>query len=99
MSHCNLSRLIGLFLGLALSWVTSTVHADQAAGDACADKLKPDGKLIYTSAMALKPTPNAVAATVETAARDLGQNRRISGGVTARDNAAAAAACVRTALQ
>ena len=99
MSHCNLSRLIGLSVGLALSWVASTVHADQAAGDTCADKLKPDGKLIYTSAVALKLTLNTVAATVETAACDLEQNRRISGGVAARDNAAAAASCVRAALQ
>lgn len=98
MSHCKLGRLIGLSVGLALSWVAAIVHAGQAAGDACADKLKPDGKLIYTNAMALKPTLNTIAATV-TAAGDLGRNRRISGGVTARDNAAAAAACVRVALQ
>ena len=67
------------------------------AGDACAAKLTPDGKAIYTATVAAKPTMETVRAVVEKEARSLVMGGKIARG-SARDNAVAAGECVKATL-
>lgn len=76
----------------------ATAQANGPAGDACAAKLTPDGKAIYTAAVAAKPTMETVRAVIEKEARSLAMGGKIARG-TARDNATSAGECVKTALQ
>jgi hypothetical protein len=85
-------------LVLAAAGFAATAQANGPAGDACAGKLTPDGKAIYTAAMAAKPTADTVRAVIEKEARSLAMGGKIARG-TARDNATAAGECVKTALQ
>ena len=85
-------------LALALTGFAATAQASGPAGDACAAKLTPDGKAIFTAAMAAKPTMETVRTVMEKEAGSLAMGGKIARG-TARDNATAAGECVKTALQ
>lgn len=84
-------------LVLAAAGFTATAQADGPAGDACAAKLTPDGKAIYTATVAAKPTMETVRGVVEKEARSLVMGGKIARG-SARDNAVAAGECVKATL-
>ncbi|HEY4165256.1 MAG TPA: hypothetical protein VGM96_00720 [Reyranella sp.] len=85
-------------LVLAVTGFAATAWADGPAGAACAGKLTPDGKAIYTAAVAAKPTMETVKAVIEKEARSLAMGGKIA-RASARDNAMAAGECVKTGLQ
>lgn len=100
MSHHNLSRLIGLSVGVGfeLGRLNCECRPSRWRG-MCGQAEARQQADLHEYHGAQTPTLNTIAARVEAAARDLGQNRRISGCVAARDNASAAPACVQAALQ
>ena len=75
----------------------SMAWADASAGDVCAAKLTPDGKAIYAAVVAANPTSQTLRDVVEHQTRELAMADRISRD-TARNNAVAAADCVRARL-
>ncbi|GEP54898.1 hypothetical protein [Reyranella soli] len=77
---------------------TASALADSAAGNACAANLTPDGQSIYTTTMAAKPTTQNQRDVLEKETRSLAMNNKIARG-SARDNAIAAEACIKAALQ
>lgn len=77
---------------------TAAVRADTAAGNACAQNLTPDGQAIYTTTMAAKPTAQNQRDVLEKETKSLAFNNKIARG-SARDNAIAAEACIKAALQ
>ncbi|MCW5733204.1 MAG: hypothetical protein KIS73_03735 [Enhydrobacter sp.] len=91
-----MSTLKGAVLAFALLGSCSA-RADSAAGKACAGQLTSDGKSIYAATMAAVPTKDTIVDTVERETRSLVEARKIAWDV-ARDNAVAAAICVRKAL-
>jgi hypothetical protein len=93
MSKFGMTMLVLVATGLAV-----TAQANGAAGDACAAKLTPDGKAVYTATMAAGPTMDTARSVVEKEARSLVMGGKIARG-EARDNAVAAGECVKTALQ
>jgi len=93
-----MSKLGTATLVLAVMGVAAAARADGPAGDACAAKLTPDGKAIYTAAMAAKPTTATVREVIEKQARSLAMGGKIA-RASARDNAMAAGECVKTTLQ
>lgn len=93
-----MSKLGMATLVLAVTGFVAAARADGPAGDACAAKLTPDGKEIYTAAMAEKPTTGTVKAVIEKEARSLAMGGKIARG-SARDNAIAAGECVKTTIQ
>jgi hypothetical protein len=92
MSKFGMATLV-----LAVMGVAAAARAD-GPGDACAAKLTPDGKAIYTAAVAAKPTLETVREVIEKEARSLAMGGKIARG-SARDNAVAAGECVKTGLQ
>ena len=93
MSKLGMATLVFAVMGVA-----AAARADGPAGDACAAKLTPDGKAIYTAAMAAKPTTATVREVIEKEARSLAMGDKIA-RASARDNAMAAGECVKTTLQ
>ncbi len=93
-----MSRFAMATLVLAVMGLAAAARADGPAGDACAAKLTPDGKAIYTAAVAAKPTMETVKVVIEKEARSLAMGGKI-GRASARDNAMAAGECVKTGLQ
>lgn len=93
-----MSKLGMATLVLAVMGGAAAARADGPAGDACAAKLTPDGKAIYTAAMAAKPTTATVREVIEKEARSLAMDGKIA-RASARDNAMAAGECVKTTLQ
>ncbi|MFI5032367.1 MAG: hypothetical protein ACHQPH_16865 [Reyranellales bacterium] len=93
-----MSKLGMATLVLAVTGFAAAARADGPAGDACAAKLTPDGKAVYTAAMAEKPTTETVKAVIEKEARSLAMGGKIARG-SARDNAIAAGECVKTTIQ
>lgn len=77
---------------------TASARADGAAGNACAAKLTSDGQAIYAATMAAKPTTQTQRDVLEKETRSLAMGNKIARG-SARDNAIAAEACIKTALQ
>lgn len=77
---------------------TAAARADTAAGNACAQNLTPDGQAIYTTTMAAKPTAQNQRDVLEKETKSLAFNNKIARG-SARDNAIAAEACIKAALQ
>jgi hypothetical protein len=84
-----------VFLTIAFA---APANADAAAGNACAAKLQPDGQAIYAATMAAKPTAQNQRDVLEKETRSLAMGNKIARG-SARDNAIAAEACVKAALQ
>jgi hypothetical protein len=93
MSKFGMTMLVVAVAGFA-----ATAQANGPAGDACAAKLTPDGKAIYTATMAAKPTTETLRSVLEHEARGLAMGGKIDRG-TARDNAVAAGECAKAALQ
>jgi hypothetical protein len=93
MSKLGMVTVVIVAAGLAV-----TAQAKGPDGDACAAKLTPDGKAIYTATMAAKPTTETLRSVLEHEARSLAMGGKIDRG-TARDNAVAAGECAKTALQ
>lgn len=87
------TTVVGMALGCA-----GIAEAAPPAGDACAAKLTPDGKAIYSATIAAQPTAESLRDTVEKEARSLAMSGKIARG-SARDNAVAAGECVKVALQ
>jgi hypothetical protein len=83
---------------LAAAGFAVTAQANGPEGEACAAKLTPDGKAIYTATMAAKPTTETVREVLEKEARSLAMGGKIARG-SARDNAVAAGECAKTALR
>ena len=81
----------------ALSGLAATARAD-GPGDACAAKLTPDGKAIYSAVVAASPTNETLRTVVEHEARGLALGGKIGRG-DARENAVAAGECVKASLQ
>jgi hypothetical protein len=77
---------------------TASAQADGAAGDACAAKLAPDSQAIYAATMAAKPTAQNQRDILEKETKSLAMGNKIARG-SARDNAKAAEACIKAALQ
>ena len=88
------AALIAAFSVMACA---SAAWADGAAGDACAANLSPDGKAIYAAVVAANPTSQTLRDVVEEQARGLVMGGKISRS-TGRENAVAAAECVRARL-
>jgi hypothetical protein len=83
---------------LVAAGFAATAQANGPAGEACAAKLTPDGKAIYTTTMAAKPTTETLRSVLEHEARGLAMGGKIDRG-SARDNAVAAGECAKVALQ
>ena len=83
---------LGIFF-MALS-LAPGAHADGAAADACAANLQPDGKAIYAATVAGQPTADTLKSIVESQTRSLAMAGKIGRG-EARENAVAAAECIR----
>ncbi|MPZ34132.1 MAG: hypothetical protein GEV13_24625 [Rhodospirillales bacterium] len=77
---------------------TAFAQADGAAGNACAAKLTPDGQAIYAATVAAKPTTQNQRDTLEKETKSLAMGNKIA-RASARDNARAAEACIKAALQ
>jgi hypothetical protein len=90
-------KLVVSVVSLTIVFAASA-HADATAGSACAANLRPDGQAIYAATMAAKPTMQNQRDTLEKETRSLAMNNKIARG-SARDNAAAAEACIKAALQ
>lgn len=90
-------KLIVGAVSLTIVFAAST-HADTAAGNACAAKLQPDGQAIYAATMAANPTTQNQRDILEKETRSLAMGNKIARG-SARDNAIAAEACIKAALQ
>jgi hypothetical protein len=69
-------------------------RADNAAADACAANLPPDGKAIFAATVTGQPTEGTLKSIVENQTRSLAMAGKIGRG-EARANAVAAAECVR----
>jgi hypothetical protein len=81
-------------IGLA----TTAAYADRPAADACAAKLTSEGKTIYTATMEGKPTKDTLRSVMEDKTRGLVMDGKVSRD-KARDNAKAAAECVKLSWQ
>lgn len=89
--------VVGL-LAAILIVSNSAAFANAAAGDACAVKLSIASFLIYAAAMARTPTNGNWQFIVETETKLLASAKRIAAG-SARDSEAAAAGCVKMAVE
>lgn len=90
-------KLVVAAASLTIAFAASA-HADAAAGSACAAKLQPDGQAIYAATMAAKPTAQNQRDVLEKETRGLAMGNKIARG-SARENAVAAEACIKAALQ
>jgi hypothetical protein len=88
------AKTIKLAILLMATSLAPAAYADGAAGDACAAKLQRDGKAIYAAVVAGQPTPDTLKSVVESQTRSLAMAGSIGRG-QARENAVAAADCVR----
>lgn len=93
-----ISKAMSVTLVLVTGFLAMTAWADGPAGDACAAKLAPDGKVIYAAVAAAKPTSETLKSVIEREARSLAMSGKIGRG-DARDNALAAGECMRARLQ
>jgi hypothetical protein len=91
---------MGKFLAALLATVglATAAYANRPAADACAAKLTPDGKAIYAATMAGKPTQDTLRSVMEHQTRGLVMDGKVSRD-KARDNAKAAAECVKLSWQ
>ncbi|WP_371345919.1 hypothetical protein [Ancylobacter sp. IITR112] len=78
-----------------LSLAGGVAHADQAAGNACAASLTPDGKAIYSAVMAAGDSGDIRTIVTDTT-KSLAMSGQIDRG-NARSNAQAAAQCLEQA--
>lgn len=82
---------------LTMAALVTAAHADKPAADACAAKLKPDGKAVYAAVWAAGPTTETLRSVIEKEARGLAMGGKISRG-SARENATEAGECVKLGL-
>jgi hypothetical protein len=87
----NAINLAIFFMAMSIA---PAAHADAAAADACATNLQPDGRVIYAATVAGQPTADTLKSIVESQTRSLAMAGKIGRG-QARENAVAAAECVR----
>jgi hypothetical protein len=88
------AKAINLAIFFMAMSIAPAAHADAAAADACATSLQPDGRVIYAATVAGQPTADTLKSTVESQTRSLAMAGKIGRG-QARENAVAAAECVR----
>jgi hypothetical protein len=92
------SLLLSLTLGASLALLlAAAAHADRKTADACAAKLSPEAKLVYSATIGAVTTQATLKDTVTSKTRSLVMGGKLSRSA-ARPAAEAAGACLKQAL-